>query len=814
MQSDKKPFDPARLRRDLDTAVRAAGLPLRDLRRTAGVAVTAAVIASASLFSIAHPFGIAAIAAAGDGMTALAAALGTVVGSLALPDFPGISIASVLLLAARLFVTSLLTGGATEDEAVGISAGRGGRVMRIFRSAARADAKPILYALAAAAAMLSGAVSILWDGGGVKVPELLSVFFAAVVTPLCTAAFSAVLRRGEAIPTGREGIGGLLLAFAAARALRDMGLPFRAGVLFAFAAPILLCYRRRGDFFAKNKSDALPLSLAMGVVCGLAIVPAQAAVFGISSLAASFLMGISPAAAVCASWLSALTVSWSIGGVSALAGTMPEITVAAAILLPLLRFSVIRRTADRPVPEEGASAAAARIQRAKADAAVLRVETLADACGDLAGVFGALSRRLSRPGVMEVKEICDRAAAAHCQSCDNRVLCWEREYATTADTVCRITAALHKDGRVTAAVIPKNLAARCHHMDELLTRVNEDCARRAAEAAAADKTDVLGDDLSSFSELLAEAAAGVRSDFGRDGEMSRRLTRAAAHLLPGSPEVTVYGTRRRTITAHAPSLARLQIGNEDLRTAFEAESGLSLTAPQYELDGTAVTVTMESRQVLSVDFGACTRAAGESESPANKVPNGDAAARLTTEDGRFIAMITDGMGTGGEASVTARLSVAFLTKLFAARVSLEAALKMLNRYLRARRMECSVGIDVMEIDLYTAEARCMKSGAAPSFVVRDGRLFRLMSKTVPIGILRALDAEMIRFTLQPGDTVVMLSDGVLSGFEEAAWLCDLLVSPAVLSQTPEQIARRIVAAAAAESRDDITAAVVRIRGTA
>lgn len=828
MQSDKKPFDPSRLRRDLSAAVQAADLPVGDIARTAGIAACTAVIASASLFSIAHPFGIAVIAAAGDGVTATAAALGTVLGSLALPGFPGVSIASVLLLAARLFVASLLTGGPSAQNAVDIPVRRGphggrgqgrglhsGRVVQIFRAAARTDARPILYALAAAAAMLSGAVSLLWDGGTVTVPSLLSVFFSAVVTPLCTAAIAPLLRRGEKAPAGREGIGVLLLAFAAARALRDMGLPFRAGVLFAFSAPLLFCYCRRGDFFSKTRTDALPLSLAMGVVCGLAIAPAQAAVFGIAVLAAAFLMGISPAAAVCASWLSALAVSWSVGGVTALAGTMPEITVAAAILLPLLRFSVVRRAASRPVLDTGEAAEAARIQRARADAAVLRVERLSDACGDLSDVFGALSRRLSRPGVIEVKEICDRAAANYCQSCDNRTLCWEREYATTADTVCRITAALHKDGRVTAAVIPKNLAARCHHMDDLLTEVNETCARRTAEAAASDKTDVLGDDLSSFSEILSEAAAGVRSDFERDGEMSRRLTRAAAHLLPGAPEVTVYGTRRRMITARSPALAQLSVGSEDLRAAFETESGLALGAPQYGLDGTAVTVTMESRQLLSVSFGACTRAAGEGDSPSKKARNGDAAARLTTEDGRFIAMITDGMGTGGEASVTARLSVTFLTKILSARVSMEAALKMLNRYLRARRMECSVGIDVMEIDLYTAEARCLKSGAAPSFVVREGRLFRLMSKTVPIGILRALDAEMIRFTLQPGDTVVMLSDGVLSGFEEAAWLCDLLVSPSVLAETPEQIAKRIVAAAAAaESRDDITAAVVRVKASA
>ena len=108
----------------------------------------------------------------------------------------------------------------------------------------------------------------------------------------------------------------------------------------------------------------------------------------------------------------------------------------------------------------------------------------------------------------------------------------------------------------------------------------------------------------------------------------------------------------------------------------------------------------------------------------------------------------------------------------------------------------------------------MKSGAAPSFVIRDGRLFRLCSKTVPIGILRALDAEMIRFTLEKGDIIVMLSDGVTENFEDSAWLCDMLSTRAVTDSSPTEIAQRIVAAARAgvdpAQRDDVSAAVMKI----
>ena len=142
------------------------------------------------------------------------------------------------------------------------------------------------------------------------------------------------------------------------------------------------------------------------------------------------------------------------------------------------------------------------------------------------------------------------------------------------------------------------------------------------------------------------------------------------------------------------------------------------------------------------------------------------------------------------------------------------ALTMLNNYMRSRSMECSAGIDLMEIERYTGEARFVKSGAAPSFVIREGRLFRLCSKTVPIGILRALDAEMIRFTLEKGDIIVMLSDGVTENFEDSAWLCDMLSTRSVTDASPTEIAQRIVAAARVgvdpARRDDVSAAVMKI----
>ena len=190
---------------------------------------------------------------------------------------------------------------------------------------------------------------------------------------------------------------------------------------------------------------------------------------------------------------------------------------------------------------------------------------------------------------------------------------------------------------------------------------------------------------------------------------------------------------------------------------------------------------------------------------------GDAIVSFEAE-GKYYMLISDGMGSGREAALTSGVCAAILQRLIGAGSGLETSLKMLNNIIRAGERECSATVDIAEIDLLTGKARFIKSGAAPSFVLRGGSIFRLQSKTVPIGILRALDAEMIRFDILPGDRVVMLSDGAARSYEEVPWLLDMMTSDEViLKGSPKEAAAKIVREAARRgSSDDITAGVISV----
>lgn len=180
--------------------------------------------------------------------------------------------------------------------------------------------------------------------------------------------------------------------------------------------------------------------------------------------------------------------------------------------------------------------------------------------------------------------------------------------------------------------------------------------------------------------------------------------------------------------------------------------------------------------------------------------------------GRQYMMLSDGMGSGREASVASGMSVKLLREYIEGGADLESALKLVNRILRSAGRECSATIDICEIDLYTSEARFIKSGAAPSFVLRNGSIYRLQSKTVPIGIIRALDAEAIKFDIEPGDTVVMLSDGVARSYDEVPWLLDMMTSDETVLHGDEKLAAMTIVSEAAVrgSRDDITCGIMRV----
>ena len=255
-------------------------------------------------------------------------------------------------------------------------------------------------------------------------------------------------------------------------------------------------------------------------------------------------------------------------------------------------------------------------------------------------------------------------------------------------------------------------------------------------------------------------------------------------------------------------LTRCRTRVSDLRRALEATVGVPLTDPAFELDGGEATLCLRSRRRISAAFSAARGA------PDGGVC-GDTVMRLENRNDYFYAFICDGMGRGSEAAFTAGVCGVFLKRMLSAQNSVETSLRLLNSIIRGKGGdECSAGVDLLEIDLLTGKAALYKGGAAPSYLRRGDKIYSLSSQSVPLGIIGELDAGKTEFAVEPGDMILMISDGVLAGTDEDAdgsyvWLLDLL-SACDARHLDETARRALRMARIAGSRDDASAAVIAI----
>ena len=172
------------------------------------------------------------------------------------------------------------------------------------------------------------------------------------------------------------------------------------------------------------------------------------------------------------------------------------------------------------------------------------------------------------------------------------------------------------------------------------------------------------------------------------------------------------------------------------------------------------------------------------------------------------------MGSGKTAAVTARISTVFLEKMLSAGNKKEVVLKMLSNFLRSKSEECHSTADLVELDFLSSRAFFTKCGAAPSFVLHNGNLFRVDSRSVPIGITREIDTEEVETPIHAGDLIIVMSDGIIPTEEDIFRLTETLTDSASLS--PKEIADKVLALATEKdgvpkpNPDDCSVLVARI----
>ena len=360
--------------------------------------------------------------------------------------------------------------------------------------------------------------------------------------------------------------------------------------------------------------------------------------------------------------------------------------------------------------------------------------------------------------------------------------------------------------------LPESFKKKCHKIKALSEDINNSCATATKKAFINEKTEIFAFDYDAISKILNDAISENEEEFKIDSQMSKKIAHIIAEEGYGEHNITVFGKRKLRILARGLDLSEKSSDISSLKKKLEDATRLHLSEPTFELSFGSVNMQIEAKKSFSADAAFVT-SVSEGESIC-----GDTVSIFENKNDYLYALISDGMGTGNSAALTSEMCNAFLRNMLNAGNRMETSLRMLNSVLRAKgsksETECSATIDLMQFDLYSGALTLVKSGAAPTFVIRRGNVFKLASPSFPIGILRALDAKQMDINCEDGDVIVMVSDGAIKEGDNCSYLTEMLRDRELLREAPQKIADKIIRRAKVEVNvpiDDISVIVVKVK---
>ena len=196
--------------------------------------------------------------------------------------------------------------------------------------------------------------------------------------------------------------------------------------------------------------------------------------------------------------------------------------------------------------------------------------------------------------------------------------------------------------------------------------------------------------------------------------------------------------------------------------------------------------------------------------------SGDNYSFYEADTGKLVVVLSDGMGSGEKACRDSNRVIEMVERLLEAGFSKEAAAQMINGALAAAGQEENMStLDICSMDLYTGECEFLKVGAACTYIKRGQLVDRLSAQNLPLGVFQQIEPEVMSRTLQSGDYVIMLSDGILDALSRGL---GEEVMPEIIGRmdytNPNEIANQILTYAIRQSkgqiRDDMTVLVTGI----
>ncbi len=442
---------------------------------------------------------------------------------------------------------------------------------------------------------------------------------------------------------------------------------------------------------------------------------------------------------------------------------------------------------------------------------IMRLDFAAKALCDVSSAVDSVAEKMKKLFAADPSQVYSNSSEEVCSNCGLRVFCWEKQKQSTLSDFHNLTPALKKNGRISEKDFSVRFAKKCCKPREMAESINRNyeayLAYLSAERRVGEVRAVVAGQFSGLSEILGEMAEEFKNFERFDAACGERVSSALKEcgIAPIDVSCRIDRFGRMSVEIETVDFHGNDIKNALLLKQVSKACGRRFDTPCISVAPNRCKIQMSERASYDVEIGSCQHISNSG------TLCGDSFNYFSDGMGRLVAVISDGMGTGGRAAVDGSMAESIMSKLIKAGLGYDCALSVVNSALMVKSGDESLAtLDVMAIDLFTGDAELLKAGAPLTFVKKSGRVLKYNNTSLPAGILTDIKFSHERLNLNPDDLVVMVSDGAVATGD--GWLESMIES--WNGEASQDFAKEVVSEARARRSDgyddDITVIAMRL----
>ncbi len=436
---------------------------------------------------------------------------------------------------------------------------------------------------------------------------------------------------------------------------------------------------------------------------------------------------------------------------------------------------------------------------------VSRIRTVSNAVTDVADTVERVSKALDGKTLPDSAAVYLKVRDNVCEKCASFGKCWKVSLSVTLEDFDAILDEIRRTGSVVPSTAPISLRSRCIRIMSVCDSFNKNyvsySAHLGAEGRINEMRKITADQFDTVREMLDDLVDGFCNGATPLAEKSDAL-RNSLEDIGVTAFVNCYEDENMNTIINLSVPGDCRAGTEEIRGCIEKSTGREFPLPAVIPGNDERMMLFWEKTVLSAE---CVyhQISGSGEETC-----GDNFDFFFDGRGNFIAVLSDGMGTGERAAIDSAMAASLFSRLIISGFSFPCALRLVNSAMLVKGTDESLAtLDIVRINLYNGKTSVYKAGATVSLLLRRGKVTEIKKSAMPIGILRQAEFGTVRGTLRDGDVLIIMSDGAADkGINE---IKEYVVSHGFSYDLPEKLCT--LARGKNNSRsDDITVAVIKI----